>query len=133
MDWINFTLQVLDAGDIPLYQDFCIALAHVLPEQTDEYATRGAFYTSFDEGRPVSEYSQHDPQYQSDLSRSDEREVEKFYTARQNPRPSDRLSRAFQLDSPGNLFTRSTAVEIFLEDLSDRELLGYNLPFDSFD
>jgi hypothetical protein len=35
MDWINFPLQDIDAGDIPLYQHFRIALAHVLPEQTE--------------------------------------------------------------------------------------------------
>jgi hypothetical protein len=120
MDWINLPLQDLDAGDIPLYQHFRIALAHNLPEYDEDHTTRTAFYTSVDEERLVSDFLNTDSQYKCDIFHYDETEEEKFYTARKNSRPSNRLSHAFHLDTSGKLFTRSTTVEKFLDDMSDR-------------
>jgi hypothetical protein len=49
-----------------------------------------------------------------------------FYTARQNGKPRDSISRAFHLSIDQTNFVT------FLSDLSDRELFGYNEPFDAF-
>jgi hypothetical protein len=99
MDLIHLPLQDLDAGDIPLYQHFRIDLAHVLPEYEKDRATRTAFYTSADDERLVSNCISTDSQYKCDLFHYDENEEERFYTARQNSRPSDRLTRDFHLDT----------------------------------
>jgi hypothetical protein len=55
-----------------------------------------------------------------------------FYTARQNAKPSDNITRAFLLSIDKTNFIRENQVDTFLSDLSDRELYGYNEPFDAF-
>jgi hypothetical protein len=55
-----------------------------------------------------------------------------FFTARQNSKPHDRLTRAFHLNLDKNNFTRTNVVDQFLDELQDRELFGYNVPFDSY-
>jgi hypothetical protein len=58
---------------------------------------------------------------------------QKFYTARQNLKPHDRLTKAFHLHIDKQHFIRSKDVDHFLTALPDRELFGYNEPFDSYE
>jgi hypothetical protein len=55
-----------------------------------------------------------------------------FYTARQNAKPCDNITQAFHLSIDKTNFIRENQVDTFLLDLSDRELYGYNEPFDAF-
>ena len=58
---------------------------------------------------------------------------EQYYTARQNQKPSDRLTKAFHLQIDKSNFIRNIDVDQFLESLPDRELVGYNEPFNSYE
>ena len=80
-----------------------------------------SFFTSLDEGRITN----------PDTPSSD-KDDETFYTARQNSKPSDTLSKAFHLTLDYDCFVRDNTVNTFLDDMTDRELLGYNEPLDSF-
>ena len=64
---------------------------------------------------------QHEDDFDDDL----------FLQPSQDMSPANRLGRAFHLSADKNTFIREGQVYDLLEELDDRELLGYNEPFDS--
>ena len=99
-----------------------------------------SFHTSIHDERITTENNQWDDTFydtnedNTDLSSIDEEQsqTDHYYTARQNSKPSDKLSRAFHLRIDHTNFIRENDVDTFLSELTDKELFGYNEPFDSF-
>jgi hypothetical protein len=100
--------------------------------------TVSAFHTSIDDQRIIPDTDHWEDTFydstQDDQllkSEQDSTNFDNFYTARQNTKPCDRVSRAFHLTIDKTNFIRENQVDTFLSDLSDRELYGYNEPVDS--
>ena len=98
-----------------------------------------AFHTSVHNERIVTDSKNWDDTFYDSVEDHDTLPIadqqldnkDQFHSARQNPKPSDKLSRAFHLRIDQTNFIRENEVDTFLSELSDKELFGYNEPFDS--